>query len=189
MARKAAPSSRKSANTRASSVRATTPRAKPAARSAKPAKRSPAPAKTAPETTSGPATTATGNGNGIGAMSQHMDYTSHAMDEMKRFYVDKLGFPDYRLDPAVDYLYVRTGPSSSLGFMPPMPGPPEQWRPPREPAIYMFVADVDRAHRELVGKGVTFEQEPTDMPWGHRLAILRDPEGRTVCLAQDKLAR
>lgn len=187
MARKAAPSSRKSSNPRPSPVRAAAPRAKPTARPAKPVKRPSAAAKTAPEMPSAqaPATT----GNGIGAVSQHMDYTSHAMDEMKRFYVDLLGFPDFRLDPTVDYLYVRTGPSSSLGFMPPMPGPPEQWRPPREPAIYMFVADVDHAHRDLVGKGVTFEQEPTDMPWGHRLAILRDPEGRTVCLAQDKLAR
>lgn len=69
--------------------------------------------------------------------------------------------------------------------MPSMPGPPEQWRPPREPAIYLFVTNVDRAHRDLVAKGVSFEQDPTDMPWGHRLAILRDPEGRKVCLAQD----
>jgi uncharacterized glyoxalase superfamily protein PhnB len=68
--------------------------------------------------------------------------------------------------------------------MPPMPGPPEQWQPPREPTIYLFVADVDRAHRNLVAKGVTFEQEPRDMPWGHRVARLRDPEGRNVCLAQ-----
>jgi predicted enzyme related to lactoylglutathione lyase len=77
-----------------------------------------------------------------------------------------------------------TGPSSSVGFMPPLPGPPEQWRPPREPNIYLIVADVDRAYRELTEKGATFEQAPTDMPWGHRVAVLRDPEGRAVCLAQ-----
>jgi predicted enzyme related to lactoylglutathione lyase len=117
-----------------------------------------------------------------------MDYTSHALDEIKRFYTGLLGFSDVEHDPKMNYLLVRTGPSSSLGFMPPMPGPPEQWMPPREPSIYLFVADVDRAYRDLVAKGATFESEPTDMPWGHRVAHLRDPEGRMVCLAQD-LAR
>ena len=77
-----------------------------------------------------------------------------------------------------------TSPTSSLGFMPPMPGPPEDWRPPREPALYFMVEDVDRAHRALVDKGVPFDQAPANMPWGHRVALLRDPEGRRVCLAQ-----
>ena len=31
----------------------------------------------------------------------------------------------------------------------------------------------------VIGGGIT-------MPWGHRIAILRDPEGRTVYLAEDK---
>jgi catechol 2,3-dioxygenase-like lactoylglutathione lyase family enzyme len=113
-----------------------------------------------------------------------MDYTTHAIEEVKRFYTEHLGFSEFNFDEKASYLSVVTGPSSSLGFMPPMPGPPEQWRPPREPAVYLIVQDVDRAHRDLIAKGLTFEQEPTDMFWGHRLAILRDPEGRTVCLAQ-----
>jgi predicted enzyme related to lactoylglutathione lyase len=120
----------------------------------------------------------------LGVRNHHMDYTSHAMDEVKRFYTELLGFGDFEFDPNTGYLYVRTGSSSSVGFMPPMPGPPEQWRPPREPAIYLEVLDVDRAHRELSAKGVTFLQAPTDMPWKHRVAVLRDPEGRTIMLAQ-----
>ena len=120
----------------------------------------------------------------IGATHQHMDYTSHALEDVRRFYTEVLGFASFQHNPNFQYLSVRTGPSSSLGFMPPMPGPPEQWRPPREPVIYLHVEDVDRAHGELVAKGVTFQQEPTDMPWKHRVAILRDPEGRTVMLAQ-----
>jgi predicted enzyme related to lactoylglutathione lyase len=113
-----------------------------------------------------------------------MDYTSQAMDEVRRFYGELLGFRGARLDPNMNYLYVETGPSSSLGFMPPMESGPENWRPPREPAVYFFVADVDRAHRELSKRGVTFDQPPQDMPWGHRVAHLRDPEGRRVTLAQ-----
>jgi predicted enzyme related to lactoylglutathione lyase len=116
--------------------------------------------------------------------NQHLDYTSHALDDVKRFYTELLGFRDFEYDPGFQYLRVRTGPSSSLGFMPPMPGPPEQWRPPREPALYLQVEDVDRAWRDLESQGVTFLQPPTDMPWNHRVAILRDPEGRTVMLAQ-----
>ena len=120
----------------------------------------------------------------IGAVHQHMDFTTHALEDLKRFYTEQLGFESFQYDPAFQYLSVRTGPSSSLGFMPPMPGPPEQWRPPREPVIYLHVRDVDRVYRDLKAKGVTFQQEPQDMPWKHRVAVLRDPEGRMVMLAQ-----
>ncbi len=106
------------------------------------------------------------------------------MDGIKRFYTVTLGFTEAQHDLTNNYLFVQTGPSSSLGFMPPQPGPPEQWRPPREPALYFIVDDVDRAYRDLVDKGVSFDQAPQDMPWKHRVAILRDPEGRTVYLAQ-----
>src|SRR5215831_14206102 len=122
--------------------------------------------------------------SGIGFMSQHLDYTSHAMEDVRRFYGELLGFSKSNYDAKFNYFYVDTGPTSSLGFMPPMPGPPEQWRPPREPAIYLHVRDVDRVYRDLKAKGVTFQQEPRDMPWKHRVAVLRDPEGRMVMLAQ-----
>jgi predicted enzyme related to lactoylglutathione lyase len=122
----------------------------------------------------------------IGMLSQHMDYTTQSMDEVRRFYADLLGFDQAQYDPKMGYLFVGTGPTSSLGFMPPMEGSPDQWRPPREPAIYFMVKDVDAAHRALSARGVTFDQPPQDMPWGHRLALLRDPEGRRVCLAQEK---
>ena len=86
----------------------------------------------------------------IGVLTQHMDYNSHDVVQVRRFYTEVLGFTEFSHEPKFDYLYVRTGPSSSIGFMPPMPGPPEQWRPPREPSICLFVEDVDRAYRVLV---------------------------------------
>ncbi len=122
--------------------------------------------------------------SGIGLVRQHLDYTSQSLDEVKRFYTEWLGFTKFDYRPEAQYLTVSTGPGSSLGFMPPMPGPPEEWRPPREPALYLIVQDVDRAHRQLQSRGVSFDQAPTDMLWGHRVALLRDPEGRRVCLAQ-----
>lgn len=120
----------------------------------------------------------------IGMTQQHMDYTTHDIEGVKRFYTEILGLSRFRFIPENSYLAIETGPSSSLGFMPPMPGPPERWRPPREPNLYLQVEDVDRAFRELSARGAAFEQEPADMPWGHRVALLRDPEGRMVCLAQ-----
>ena len=119
----------------------------------------------------------------LGLVLQHLDYTTHALDEVRRFYADLLGLGRADFDPKANYLMVRTGATSSLGFMPPLEGPAERWRPPREPALYLFVRDVDRAHAALTAKGVEFVQPPTDMFWGHRMAILKDPEGRTVCLA------
>jgi predicted enzyme related to lactoylglutathione lyase len=122
--------------------------------------------------------------NAIGLVLHHLDFTTHAQDEVRRFYVDVLGFSQSRYDDKNHYLFIQTAPGASIGFMPPMPGPPEEWRPPREPAIYFFVTDVDRAYRELAAKGVSFDGEPMDAPWGHRIVLLRDPEGRRVCLAQ-----
>src|SRR6266545_296938 len=126
--------------------------------------------------------------NAIGLWRHHLDYTSHDLAAIKRFYGETLGFTRMTEDAKMGYLSIHTTPTTSLGFMSPVPAPPEQWRPPGEPALYFFVKDVDRAHRDLLARGVSFQQKPTDMPWGHRVATCRDPEGRMVCLAQD-LAR
>jgi catechol 2,3-dioxygenase-like lactoylglutathione lyase family enzyme len=127
-------------------------------------------------------------GTGIGLLFHHMDYTTHDAEAMKRFYSETLGFTNVEHDPKSNYLMVYVTPTSGIGFMPPMDSAPDQWRPPGEPAFYFFVNDVDRVHRELSDRGVLFDQPPTDMPWNHRVARLRDPEGRTVCFAQE-LAR
>lgn len=123
--------------------------------------------------------------SGIGLTHHHADYTSHDVEGVRRFYTEVLGFGNALYIPEHGYLTVFLSPRSSLGFMAPMPGmPPESWSPPGEPRIYLFVEDVDRAYQNLTSKGVSFDQAPADMPWGHRLATLRDPEGRLVCLAK-----
>lgn len=126
--------------------------------------------------------------NGIGLVVHHLDYTSHDVESMKHFYTGILGFRSFEHDLTMNYLTVRTSATSSIGFMPPPGGPPEQWRPPREPAAYFIVENVNQVCDELRRRGIALEQEPTNMPWGHRVAVTRDPEGRTVCLAQ-KLKR
>ena len=111
---------------------------------------------------------------------QHMDYTTHDITALRRFYVDTLGFTNANLDEKFQYLWVPTGHSSSLGFMPPMPGMGEA-SPAKEPTIYLIVADVDKAYAKLAAKGVHFEGPPADMPWNHRVVATVDPEGRRVC--------
>ena len=165
-----AKSAPKKTATRSASTR---PAAKPAATKAAAAK---------PASAASPAASAAAP-NAIGALHHHFDYTSHDLPGIQRFYTQLMGF-QHVMETASGYLTIHTTPTTSIGFMAPMPGPPEQWRPPGEPALYFFVKDVDRAHQELVAKGVSFHQAPTDMPWGHRLATCRDPEGRLVCLAQ-----
>lgn len=126
--------------------------------------------------------------SGIGLTHHHMDYSTHDLEGMRRFFVETLGFGNVLHIPEHRYLTVFITPTSSLGFMPPTTSAPEQWQPPGEPSLYFYVEDVDRCHAELSARGVSFELPPTDMPWGHRLTTFRDPEGRRVCLAR-KLER
>jgi predicted enzyme related to lactoylglutathione lyase len=161
-----------------------TPRTKAAA-----SKKSAAPKKAAPRTK--PATAASAPGmaasvpSAIGAMVHHLDYTTHDPDGVRRFYTQVLGFSKFDHDDQFSYLWVQTGPSSSIGFMPPMAGMGEA-SPAKEPTLYFMVKDVDRAYQALSAKGVMFEGPPADMPWGHRVVRTADPEGRTVMLATRK---
>jgi uncharacterized glyoxalase superfamily protein PhnB len=49
--------------------------------------------------------------------------------------------------------------------------------PPQHPLLEIVVDDLDAAHAELSAKGVEFPMPPTTMPWGVRMARLRDPDG------------
>jgi catechol 2,3-dioxygenase-like lactoylglutathione lyase family enzyme len=159
---------------------------RPRARARKPGRSTPARARRrAPARTK----RAAAPSNAIGAVTQHLSYTSHDLDGVRRFYTRTLGFRPASVEPHHGYLWVETAPGASLGFMAPLPGPPEQWRPPREPSIHLVVRDVNRAHRLLSARGVTFQQPPTDMAWGYRTAVLRDPDGRLVCLVQPIASR
>src|SRR5881296_3769622 len=81
----------------------------------------------------------------IGAMNHHLDYTTHDIEGVKRFYTHLLGFSKFNEDPKFNYLWIQTGHTSSLGFMPPMRemGEPS---PAKEPVLYFMVKDVDRAY-------------------------------------------
>ena len=142
-----------------------------------------APKKPTPKPAAGERTAPPPVPNAMGLESLHVDYTSLNLEEVRRFYTQQLGFTKFTWDPQWNYLWVQTSNGSSLGFMPPMSHPTMM---PREPNIYFLVADVDEAYRKLQTRGVSFEGPPEDKPWGHRVLITRDPEGRSIWIAQPK---
>lgn len=154
----------------------------PAKKAAPPTK--PAPKKPAAKPAGGERTAPPPVPNAMGLESLHVDYTSLNLEEVRRFYTQQLGFTKFTWDPQWGYLWVQTSNGSSLGFMPPVPGMPPML--PREPNLYFLVADVDEAYRKLQTRGVSFEGPPEDKPWGHRVLITRDPEGRSIWIAQPK---
>lgn len=52
----------------------------------------------------------------------------------------------------------------------------------RSIALDFRVEDVDALYAALEGVVDTFVNEPTDMPWGNRSLLLRDPDGNLVNL-------
>jgi lactoylglutathione lyase len=46
--------------------------------------------------------------------------------------------------------------------------------------IHFEVLNVDAEYNQLLARGAQFEQSPSNMPWGTRMAALRDPEGNAI---------
>ena len=169
--------------------------AKPAKKKAKPAKTKtkaaktgakPSKKKTAGQGRGARKTASAAVPSAIGLQVQHVDFLTLRLDLVKRFYTEVLGFKQFRQEPKLNYLVIRTAHGASLGFMPPNPQMLGEQPPPREPTLYFLVDDVDRVYEKLVAKGVDFLAPPTEMPWGHRVITTQDPEGRTVMLASEK---
>jgi uncharacterized glyoxalase superfamily protein PhnB len=47
------------------------------------------------------------------------------------------------------------------------------------------VEDCNKAHAELVAKGIAFLNGPIDRPWGRRTAAFADPSGHVWEIAQE----
>ena len=43
--------------------------------------------------------------------------------------------------------------------------------------LQLYVQDVDQLYQELIAKGVQFNGEVRDEPWGGRVVTVRDPDG------------
>ena len=51
-------------------------------------------------------------------------------------------------------------------------------------SLWAYVDSCDRAVATLREAGVTIVDDPTDQPWGERMATVRDPDGNLVRVAQ-----
>ena len=52
-------------------------------------------------------------------------------------------------------------------------------------ALWFYVDDVDESFAAWLSAGGRAEQEPADMPWGERVAQVRDPDGNLVNLGSE----
>ncbi|TDI34415.1 MAG: hypothetical protein E2P02_30190 [Acidobacteria bacterium] len=128
--------------------------------------------------------------SGLAIASQHIDFMTYKVDQLKKFYEGILELPTETSDEeGLNYLLVRTSPGSTMGFMPPHPDMRGEQPQPREPTLYFEVKDVDRAYAQLIAKGAAFAGPPVEMPWGDRVVTTTDPEGRTVMLASKATAK
>lgn len=124
----------------------------------------------------------------------------HDQDEALAFYTEKLGL-ELREDVTVaelgDFRWLSVGvpgqPDISITLMA-IPGPPV-FDAETQDAIKTLVAkgvatglffatdDVQATYEELKGRGVEFQQEPTEQPYGVD-AGFRDPSGNQMRVAQ-----
>jgi len=106
-----------------------------------------------------------------------------------RFYRDLLGgveayrFPDD--DPA--FVTLRfDGSELGIGAMrgaAPLHGQPQRPATGHRIELCLYVDDVDATATAAAGAGHPVLLEPTDQPWGERVAYLADPDGNLVMLA------
>jgi catechol 2,3-dioxygenase-like lactoylglutathione lyase family enzyme len=119
-------------------------------------------------------------------------------DEAKAFYVDKLGFKesaDVSLGDGYRWLTVAHPEHPELEVNLAAPGPPlddESAAAVRRMldkgvlhAVGLATDDCRKTYEELVAKGVTFIQEPSDRPYGVE-AVLRDNSGNWLVLVEAK---
>ncbi len=137
-------------------------------------------------------------------MLNKLTYTAiwvHDQDEALAFYTDKLGLElrdDVTLPELNNFRWVTVGvPGQDVAVsLVAVPGPPVFDDETRQQIIslmskgaaggLMFSTDDCRAsYEELKGRGVEFQQEPTDQPYGIDAAF-RDPSGNQARLVQQR---
>jgi catechol 2,3-dioxygenase-like lactoylglutathione lyase family enzyme len=137
-------------------------------------------------------------------MLNKLTYTTiwvHDQDEALAFYTDKLGLElrdDVTLPELNNFRWVTVGvPGQDVAVsLVAVPGPPVFDDETRQQIIslmskgaaggLMFSTDDCRAsYEELKGRGIEFQQEPTDQPYGIDAAF-RDPSGNQARLVQQR---
>jgi lactoylglutathione lyase len=101
------------------------------------------------------------------------------------FYRDLLdGKVVYQFPPTDDPGYVGLDIGSShlgLGLNPAAPTGPSRI------SLWLYTDDCDAAVARLRAAGVTIVEEPTDQPWGERIARVLDPDGNELVIGSRAL--
>jgi len=129
----------------------------------------------------------------------HVGLWVHDQEDALAFYTGKLGFElreDVTLPEFPDYRWLTVGPPGQpdVAFILNVPGPPlfdEQTAQALLDAVaqgrmggfILACDDCQAAYDELRGRGVEFQQGPTQQPYGID-AALRDPSGNEMRLVQ-----
>jgi len=110
------------------------------------------------------------------------------LDRALTFYRDQVGLPVRFQDKGYAELAVAGSKFALLARsrLPELVGAAHTGRPAKgahEAGVTLLVEDVDRVHRELTGRGVTFLGAPQARSWGQRTAYFQDPEGHLIEIA------
>jgi catechol 2,3-dioxygenase-like lactoylglutathione lyase family enzyme len=119
-------------------------------------------------------------------------------ERTRDFYVDNLGFEvgvDISMGEGSRWLTIKHPSQPELEVTLMVPGPPlakeaadfvrGQLEAGQMGGLGLTVDDCRKTHEELVAKGVTFLQEPSDRPYGVE-AVMRDDTGNWLVLVEKK---
>jgi lactoylglutathione lyase len=110
--------------------------------------------------------------------------TTHEIRAALRFYRDLLGATVSYEFPAPDgepgYVGLELG-NAHLGIG---RDPAATAQASQSLSLWVYADDCDAAVERLRSAGVTIVEEPTDQPWGERVARVLDPAGNTVLIGQ-----
>jgi predicted enzyme related to lactoylglutathione lyase len=126
------------------------------------------------------------------AMLERVFYTSVLVSDQDRaldFYTNVVGFEQRADNPTPDGPRFLTVGVKGQDFMLVLwPGTPGQAQPVqgRIPAsVTIETADIRKAYEELRSRGVEFETDVQEYPWGY-VALFQDPDGNRIQLREGR---
>lgn len=104
------------------------------------------------------------------------------VDELVAFYEAVTGLTAARLHPMFAELRTPSGTLAiaSTATVPLLGENAAEARTNRSVALDFLVDDVDATYKTLHDVVEVFVNEPTDMPWGNRSLLVRDPDGNLI---------
>ncbi|HWV49091.1 MAG TPA: VOC family protein [Microbacterium sp.] len=104
------------------------------------------------------------------------------VDALVAFYESVTGITAERLHPMFAELRTPSGTLAiaSSATVPLLGDDAAEARANRSVMVDFLVADVDATYAALQGVVDVFVNQPTDMPWGNRSLLVRDPDGNLI---------